>query len=345
MSYVQMLKELNKGDLAPLYLLYGSETYLIEDILNRIVSKALSPEEQEFNLSRFDMNEHSVDLAVEEAYTFPFMGGRRVVLLKDAYFFSTQKQTDKVEHNLKALLAYIEEPAMETTMIVHVPYEKLDERKKLVKTLKKQGKVMEGRPLEERELRQWITEKAKEFHVQFDQEAQDSLLILTGADLMVMASEINKLAIYAGEGETIQKKHVEDLVARSLEQDIFSLVDAVVKARVPQALKIYKDLLKQKEAPLKIMALMVRQFRILYQVKQLNKQGYSEKVMASQLKLHPYAVKLAARQVQRFREDELLQLINQLADLDYRIKTGQINDQLGVELFLLKRQAGRKQPI
>ncbi|WP_280768524.1 DNA polymerase III subunit delta [Salipaludibacillus daqingensis] len=338
MSYVKILKELNQGKLTPLYLLYGSETYLIEDIIQRIMSQALSKEEQEFNLSKFDMNEHPVELAVEEAYTFPFMGGRRVVFLKDAYFFSTQKNTSKVEHDLSKLVSYIDHPAEETIFIVQAPYEKLDERKKLVKSMKKQASVMEGRPLEEKELRQWMVEKAAEYHVQFDSRSQERLLTLTGADLMVMASEIKKLAIHVGEGEIVTEANVDDLVARSLEHDIFALVDGVVKCQVYQALKIYKDLLKQKEAPLKILSLMVRQFRILYQVKQLTQQGYGEKVIAAQLKLHPYVVKLAARQVQKFRNEELLQLIDQLADLDFKIKTGQMKDELGVELFLLQRQ-------
>ncbi|WP_416149298.1 DNA polymerase III subunit delta [Salipaludibacillus sp. HK11] len=338
MSYVNVLKELNQKKLSPLYLLYGSETYLIEDIIQRIMSQALSKEEQEFNLSKFDMNEHSVELAVEEAYTFPFMGGRRVVFLKDAFFFTTQKGTNKVEHDLSKLLSYIEDPAQETVMIIQAPYEKLDERKKIVKVMKKQASVMDGRPLEERELKQWMLDKAEEYQVTFDSKAQERLLMLTGADLMIMASEIKKLAMHVGEGEVVTQDHVDNLVARSLEQDIFSLVDGVVKAQVNKALKIYKDLLKQKEAPVKIIALMVRQFRILYQVKQLTQQGYGEKIIASQLKLHPYVVKLAARQVQKFRDGELLHLLDQLADLDFSIKTGRINPELGVELFLLKRQ-------
>lgn len=338
MSYVNVLKELNNGKLSVLYLLYGPETYLIEDILQRIISQAVSPEEQEFNLSRFDMNEHPVEQAVEEAYTFPFMGGRRVVLLKDAYFFSAQKKQEKVEHDLKKLADYIENPAPESTVVIHAPYDKLDERKKLVKAVRKSGTVMEGKPLEERELRQWIQNRGDEYHVRFEGQAQERLMMLTGADLMVMASEIKKLAIHAGEGGNVKPDDVDALVARSLEQDIFSLVDGVVKADVAKALSIYKDLLKQKEAPLKIMALMVRQFRILYQVKQMAQKGYGEKMIASQLKLHPYVVKLAGRQVKGFHDMELLKVIDELAELDYRIKTGQINDQLGVELFLIRRK-------
>lgn len=337
LSYVKVLGELNKGKLAPLYLIYGSETYLLEDTIHRIISAGLSIEEQEFNLSKFDMGEYPVEMAVEEAYTFPFMGQRRVVLIKEAVFFSGQKDSKKVEHDMDKLLKYIEEPAPETVFIVHAPYEKLDERKKLVKQMKKQAIVMEGAPLKEKELHQWIEEKARQEQVEFEAEARTELMALTGANLMQMGSEIRKLATHVGENNNVTREHVSSLVARSLEQDIFVLVDGVVKGQAHQSMKVFKDLLKQKEPPLRIMAMMVRQFRILYQIKQLTQQGYGEKMIASQLKLHPYVVKLAAKQVQRFQDKELLSYLDQLADLDYQIKTGKINDELGVELFLLRR--------
>lgn len=331
------MQELNKGELSPLYLLYGTETYLLEDMLHRIISKGLSVEEQNFNLSKFEMAENPVEIAVEEAYTFPFMGERRIVLIKDAVFLTGQKDSKKVEHDLTKLVSYIEKPATETVFIVHAPYEKLDERKKIVKLMKKQATVMEARPLAEKELRQWIQEKSKEENVIFDEGAEQELITLTAANLMQMASEMKKLALHVGENNAVHKEHVSALVVRSLEQDIFVLVDGVVKGQAHQSLKIFKDLIKQKEPPLRILAMMVRQFRILYQVKQLSHQGYGEKMMASQLKLHPYVVKLATKQVQRFQDDELLGCLDQLAELDYRIKTGKINDALGVELFLIQR--------
>ncbi len=337
LSYVKVLQELNKGELAPLYLLYGTETYLLEDMLHRIISKGLSAEEQDFNLSKFDMAENPVEIAVEEAYTFPFMGERRVVLIKDAIFFSGQKDPKKVEHDLTKLVSYIEKPAPETVLIVLAPYEKLDDRKKIVKLMKKQATVMEARPLVEKELRQWIQSKAKEEKVVFNEGAEQELITLTAANLMQMASEIKKLALHVGENNEVLKEHVSSLVVRSLEQDIFVLVDGVVKGQAHQSLKIFKDLIKQKEPPLRILAMMVRQFRILYQVKQLSQQGYGEKMIASQLKLHPYVVKLALKQVQRFKDEELLSYLDQLAELDFRIKTGKMNDALGVELFLIQR--------
>ncbi|SDN44054.1 DNA polymerase III subunit delta [Alkalicoccus daliensis] len=336
MSYLDRLKEIKQNNIAPVYLLYGNETYLMEDVLQKLITQVLAPEEQDMKLLKFDMTEESIDTAVEEAYTFPFMGGKKVVVVKDAYFLTAQKRKEKVEHDITKLNEYALRAPEETVFIILAPYEKLDERKKVVKQLRKQAAVLDAKPLNEKELRKWLEEKASELNTAIDSAAVEKLLSLVGDNLLMLTSEMNKLATHSEDG-VIRAEAVETLVSRSLEHDIFSLVDHVVKSDIENAMRIYRDLIKQKEAPLKILALMVRQFRILYQVKQLVQQGYGEKMIASRLKLHPFAVKLAAKQSRQFEAATLLSLLDDLAELDFRIKTGKIEEELGVELFLLSR--------
>lgn len=342
MSYLEVIKEIKNNRISSLYLLYGSETYLIEDVLGRLIEKTVAPEEHDMKLLRYDMSESSIEEAVEEAYTYPFMGGKKMVVVKDAYFLTAQKKKEKVEHDIAKLTEYAERAPEETTFVVLAPYEKLDERKKIVKQLKKHGAFFEAKPLSEQELRRWLDDKARELGVTIDSTAKEKLLSLVGDNLLMLTSEMNKLATHADQ-EAILTGDIEKLVARSLAHDIFALVDHVVKSNVSDAMRIYRDLIKQKEAPLKILALMVRQFRILYQVKQLVQQGYGEKMIASRLKLHPFAVKLAAKQSRQFEAKALLQLLDDLAELDYRIKTGKVGEELGVELFLLGRNKGVRQ--
>ncbi len=103
-----------------------------------------------------------------------------------------------------------------------------------------------------------------------------------------------------------------------------------------EALLIYHDLLKQKEEPLKLLALIARQLRIYYQVKELSRRSYSQKQMATQLKIHPYVVKLASQQINRFEDQQLLSLLESAADTDYAIKTGKMDKVLAVEMLLMK---------
>ncbi|CAM3794512.1 DNA polymerase III subunit delta [Alkalicoccus chagannorensis] len=340
MSYVHELKNIQNGDISPLYLITGTESYLIEDIIQKITGRVLSLEEQEMNLLRFDLEETPVEAVVEEGMTFPFMGGAKVVIAKNASFLTGQKGKEKVEHRTDSLLQYVQNPPPETVMIITAPYEKLDERKKLVKNMKSSARTVSAAPMQEKDIRQWLDTKALELNTAMSDAAKEKLLTLVGGNLQMLTSEVNKLAMHA-DGERIEAESVALLVARSLEQDIFALVDHVVKAEAEGALRIYRDLLKQKESPLKILSLMVRQFRILYQVKHLASQGYGEKMMASRLKLHPFVVKLAVRQSKSFQPSFLLQQLDELAELDFHIKTGRVDESTGVELFLLKRGSRR----
>ena len=95
-------------------------------------------------------------------------------------------------------------------------------------------------------------------------------------------------------------------------------------------------MLKINEEPLKIIIILAGQFRIMYQSKQLLKKGYTEKDIASILKIHPYRVKLAIQNARNYDSHILLKYLNDLADIDIGIKTGILNKDLALELFILK---------
>ena len=126
------------------------------------------------------------------------------------------------------------------------------------------------------------------------------------------------------------------LVARSLEQNIFELINKIVNRKRTESLQIFYDLLKQNEEPIKIMALISNQFRLILQTKYFAEQGYGQKQIASNLKVHPFRVKLAMDQARLFSEEELRLIIEQLAVMDYEMKTGKKDKQLLLELFLLQ---------
>jgi DNA polymerase-3 subunit delta len=329
-------KKVKRNDISPIYLLFGKESFLINETKQLLIQQVLQDDEIEFNLSSFDLNETPVEIALEDAETFPFIGERKLLFLHNASFLTAEKTKEKVEHNLARLEAYIKEPAPYSIVVFVAPYEKLDERKKLTKELKKNADTFEAKKLNEQELKNWVRTRADYNGVTIEPAAIEQMLTLVGTNLFMLTSEMDKLALYIGKGLTIDVKTVESLVARSLEQNIFTLVEKIVTRKIEEALRIYYDLLKLNEEPIKILAVITGQFRLLYQVKELAKRGYGQKQIASHLKIHPFRVKLAAGQAQRFGDKELTYIIKQLADADYKMKTGAMNKELIIELFLLK---------
>ncbi|MCQ6273616.1 DNA polymerase III subunit delta [Bacillus sp. V3B] len=332
----ELWKKVKRNEISSMYLLFGKESFLINETKQLLIQQILKEDEIEFNLSSFDLNETPVEMALEDAETFPFIGERKLLFLHNASFLTAEKTKDKVEHNLARLEAYIKEPAPYSVVVLVAPYEKLDERKKLTKELKKNTDTFEAKKLTEQELKNWIRTRADYNGVTIEPAAIEQMLTLVGTNLFMLTSEVDKLALYIGKGLTIDVKTVESLVSRSLEQNIFTLVDKIVTRKIEEALRIYYDLLKLNEEPIKILAVITGQFRLLYQVKELAKRGYGQKQIASHLKIHPFRVKLAAGQAQKFGDKELTYIIKQLADADYNMKTGAMNKELIIELFLLK---------
>lgn len=332
-------KRIKQRDIAPIYLLYGTEGFLINETKQLLLNHILDEEEMDFNFSAYDLEETPIELALEDAETYPFLGERKVIFLHNPSFLTAEKSKEKVEHNLSRLESYLKEPAPYTVMVISAPYEKLDERKKITKELKRNTVIVEAKKLNEHELKNWIKERAKANGIEFESNALDLLLALVGTNMFMISSEVNKLALYASGEKKIDAELVEKLVARSLEQNIFTLIEKVVQRKLDEALRIYFDLLKQNEEPIKILALLAGQFRLIYQVKELSRRGYGQQQMATYLKIHPFRVKLAAGQASKFTDEELASLMKLMAEADYQMKTGGMNKSLLIEmlLFRLKR--------
>lgn len=331
-------KKIKKKQFESLYVLYGSESFLLNETKQLLIKYALDDEESEFNLSTYDLEETPIEVALEDAETFPFMGEKRLIILNNPFFLTAEKSKSKVEHNIKKLESYIQEPAPYSIVVFAGSYEKLDERKKITKELKRKAAVVEAKRLNEQELTSWVRERAALNGVEIEADAVQQMLTLAGTNLFMLTTEVDKLALYATEGKKIDIQMVEKLVSRSLEQNIFALVDKIVHRKIDEAFRIYYDLLKQNEEPIKILSIISGQFRLIYQVKELARRGYGQQQIAGFIKVHPFRVKLAAGQAQLFKDEDLTEIMKLLADADFQSKTGGMNKELLIEMFLFRLQ-------
>jgi DNA polymerase-3 subunit delta len=341
----QVVRDIKQGKIAPVYVFYGTEQYMIDEIVRMIEERVLDEASRDFNYSIHDLREVTIQAALQDAETFPFMGEKRVVRASHAAFLTGAKlPSGAPEHDLEALIGYVHNPPEYSVLILEVAQDKLDERKKAVKALMKDGIVVECATLKEAELVDWAVRQAKRYNVSMERAAAELLIAMSGTHLRKLDKEIEKMAVYVGEGEEITEQTVETLATRELEHDIFRLIDKIARLEIEDALRMYYDLqrlnvgsseTKGEGEPLKILTLLARQFRILLQIKTLQPRGYSQQQMAPLLGIHPYVAKLANEQARAFSEEALRQIVHRLAEEDIRIKTGQIDKVLALELFIL----------
>lgn len=329
----KVLKEIEQGVFHNLYLLHGTETYIIDDAIKKITRGVLSEDDMEFNLSQYDLDETPIQEAIDDAETLSFMSDKKVVIVKNPIFLTGSKDKSKVEHNLDGFETYVKDPNPNTVFIIVAPYEKLDKRKKLTKLLTKEAAVIEATAFSERNAEKWIREKTREMNLPITEGAIGRLLQNVGSNLLMLDNELNKMAIYINEGESITEETIDEMVAKTLEQNVFTLVEKVTTRKLDDAFTILYDLLRQNEEPIKILALLLRQFRIIFQSKILLQNGVPQNQIAKQLKLHPYAVTVAMNQGRQYEVEELKEILRTLSELDYKMKTGG-NKQLLLEMFL-----------
>ncbi|MWC27538.1 DNA polymerase III subunit delta [Paenibacillus sp. MMS18-CY102] len=338
MEAKEAIKQINSGSVRPVYVAYGSDRYRIEQFANLLADKLFQPDERELGIVKFDTSEIAIEEAAAEAETMPFFVARKLIIIRDASVLAAagaNAKEGKIEHRVERMLDYIEQPS-ETTVILFLVYaEKLDERRKLVKKLKDQNALIAFNELDGPELRRWVIRRATEQKRVMTEEAADLLIARTGNRLQQLSQETDKLCLHAGVDGTIDAQSVELLTASTVEEDVFALIDAIASMQTSKALKLYRDLLQRREEPIKIAALLAVQLRLMLQVKELSGQQYSPQQMASQLGVHPFRVKLASEKAAKFSIAGLSKQLGELAELDYRMKTGQIDKTLGLELFLL----------
>lgn len=304
------------------YLLYGTEDFEIEEEIKKL-SKGID----EMNISKYDLNNDMLSLALEDAKTMSLFGDKKLVIVDNANMFtgSTSKDSELIEEYLN----HINE---NTTLVLIVHNDKLDTRKKITKLIKRVGKVQEFN--DELDTTSLVRRLFKDYNI--DYKTIQLFIDRVGNNPLIIQSEINKIKIYKDNDKNITEEDILNLTAKLIEIDIFKLIDYIVRKNKEKALELYYEMLKMNEEPIKIVVILANQFRIMYQSKELLKKGYSEKDIASTLKIHPYRVKLAIQNSRNYTSDILLKNLNALADIDIGIKTGTINKDLALELFILK---------
>ena len=336
MSIQADLQKIRKEKLAPCYLVLGTEKFLQDQVRTEILKKIKIDGEDDLNFLSFDMENSSIDEVIAEAETLPFFVDQRLVFVENPYFLTGEKGTNGIDQNTDLLVNYLKEPLETTVLVIFAPYEKLDERKKVTKQLKKTAITIDVKQLDEKAVRQYLLNTLENSEIKMDRQAIDLFLRLTDLDLSKMMRELQKILLYGQEQEVITVKEIEQLVPKTLEHNLFDMTQYILSGRTEQALRLFQDLVTQGEETIKINAILLSQIRLFLQTKFLVKIGYQQANIAETLKIHPYRVKLAMQEVRKFDEQTLRRLFDELVEMDYEIKSGKIEKELSFQLFVLR---------
>ncbi len=321
----RIAQDIKNGQFSKVYLLYGEEAYLRRQYRDNLIN-ALVAQEDAMNCSIYTGKDINVNEVVDMAGTMPFFAERRVIVVENSGWF--KEGNDKIIDLVKTL--------PDTTCLIFVE-EETDKRTKLYKACTTNGYAAMCAVQDEATLQKWVMGLLKKEGKRITPDALNLLLDKTGTSMEIIRREVEKLVCYKYYDEGITAADVEELCIVQLQNKIFDMVEAVAQKDQKTALALYYSLLALKEAPMKILALIARQFNMLLQVKEMKQKGYQEKEIASQTGLNGYYLKKKyIPQAAQFKQAVLVDALNACVEADERIKTGHMVDRLSVELIIVQ---------
>jgi len=315
-----------------IFVLYGEETFLmnkkIEELRERYTISV-----PEINVVTLSFTTQSFDTIINECEAVPFFSQYRFIIFKDAYFLtsSTTRKALK-EEEIQLLFSKMEE-TKDSSIYVFLQENGIDERKKLVKNLRKQAKFFEFKELPLPKLRTSIKKAFSSRNTTIDNQALELLLLRTPHRLLQIEREVEKLSLASNH---ITYEVVNQLINPPIEENIFELSNAILKRNQAKAIEIYQDLMLKNQEPIRLIVMIANSLRLLYQVIVLDRKGYNDQEIAKYLTVNSYRLRYIRQDKDSYELNDLLYFIDQLAILDTAIKQGKIDKKLGFELFLMK---------
>lgn len=306
------------------YLIYGVDKYLIDKEIDKIIKKNKIDNN---SIIRYSLNEDSIDNILEDANTFNLFSDTKLIIVNDANIFTSSNDilTDKI-------INYLNNYNDKSYLVFTLLSDKIDNRKKITKVMSDKGNVID---LNKKEVNtNYIISYLKENGYQINMSDARMILNKVGNNLFSINNELDKLMLFKLEDKVIDKNSIDLLINENIDSSLFALVDAITNKDKDKMLKLYHECLLESD-PIMIINMLANKYILLYQVKRLISDGYSDDKIAKELEVHPYPVKLARNICYSYSVKEILDIILKLANLDKDIKLGNVNGEVGLEFLLL----------
>ena len=306
-----------------IYLLFGTLETLINDYVSNIVKK---DKIEDINISKYN-EEDLLSNIIEDASTMSLFDEKKVIIVNNSQLFSAKKAIDTTD-----LEKYISNFNPNTIMIFISNTDTVDTRRKLYKLIKEKGKIEEFNKIIN--INSYVKKLFDDYTISYN--TINLFIKRVGNDLNNLSNEAEKLKIYKINDKIITDKDIMNCTPEKIDINIFKFIDNIINKNKKESITTYKEMLKLGEEPIKIIVMLANQFRLMYQAKYLSSKGYSEDEIASTLQVKKYPAHLALQKGYKYSASTLLQYLEDLANLDIKIKSGEIDKNLALELFLLR---------
>ena len=329
MREIERIKEsIAKGKISPVYLWYGEDRFLIQEGLKVLKSFYFMTDPSGSGIEQVSAKELSPAGIVERANTMSFFANR-LVIVEDVTYFQDGQTAD-----LEPFLDYLANPNPSTCLLFIA--ESVHRGRKFYKALDKNGEIMEFcAPKRPQEWLAWVQLELKARGKSMDAQVASQFMEWTGHHTGVLCQELDKLVIFVGDRQKIRLEDIQVITPQSIETSIFDLLDAVASRSSAKALQALREVLR-KEPALKVLALLVRQVRLLLGCDALRRRGGNVAEAPSALGISPYEAQKVWQQSVRMSTKQLSKALAECLNTDLALKTGGGDPGLLLEIMIIK---------
>lgn len=310
-----------------IYVLISNDSFLLEEEKNNLIkSMNVDP----FNISSYSFSDTNPLEILSELTTVSLLGEEKVVIVSSPELLkSSYKNTDVLEK----YISYFENPSEDITLIILSDFE-LDEKIQINKVLISKAKIKKIESITGDTLDTWVKNKVKANGYMIDDLAVGELIDRCGGDTSLINNELEKLMIYQDD-KKISRESVMLLVSKTLEDNIYNLINAFFANDNRKLLSIYDDLMTLGEDEMLIISSISKKLEEIVYTKVLLKQGLNKDQIAGYFKVKPGRAYYMIEAARKVNDKSLNNLITRITDLDFAIKSGSIDKKLGLHLFIL----------
>jgi len=341
MNYKELMNSIKKNEIKNIYLFYGDEAYLVNNALEKLKKTLVDPSFEQLNFTILEGKEINAEKIVDACETLPFMAEKKLVYVKGSDIFQGKSKTFSEEQE-KYIIDYIKQ-IPDSTTVVFYGATSVDTRRKIVKEIKKHGELVEFSKLSEDEFNKWLKKLFKSYNKSIETKEiailknhLDYLGRNASQNLLDVENQIKKVIAFMGEKIELEDIHIEKILSSSFQNDIFKLLDSIEKRNSADSIKRLNYILEDGEPILKILTTLGNQIKNILSAKLLLEEGYSSKMIASKLSIHPFVASKCASQGKQFTIVKLKKLLNRFLEADIMIKTGKMDEKIIIEMLVME---------
>lgn len=335
MAYKDFIKDLKNEMTGDVMLFYGAEDYLMDWAVQSIIERYVDEEWRNLDVKYIDGDRATAYEIMGEARAFSMFSEKRVIIIRN-YLPLYRKSSD---NGGEELLAFAKEKQGTSAVIFVLESRYSGDITAYGKKFIKACSSYEFASLERPDLKSFITKRVRAGGKIIARRELDYLIDLSGYynkdseyDLTRLDADLSKI-VKACDGEDITSGLIEELLIGESDRYVFNLVDAVTAGNRSKALEIAETIIREDDGAMQVTALLTKQFEIMYDALQLEKEGYSISQMAKMTGINEFRFKKAYQAARAYSIGKLRELLIRLYDIDRDIKRGDIDKDVALELF------------